>query len=646
MDDSIKTLADAGAHFVLTKGKRAVKKGWQDHKPDVNTVSDWIKEGEGHKIGLMPYSLRLIVIDIDKPKTEGDPEPAEEEAAISEKFEPPLASVETPSGGQHLFYKSVEEGVGNVKWRSGDIRHSSGYVAVYDIEAVCNAITKFPDAEPMAVGDFLSEFGKVGTDQPTGVSEKSNWAPGNRNTTLFQKALLAGVHDDNGSLTKAKQDALNAGLEDAEVEKTADNGWKVGEAALQKGVMQAKDQNNFLAISHAMGWRFRYNVRTAKAEISSAIFSKKHEIIQWYDWDGISDLWRAKIASDIETNFRVVKGKGSIPFKATDTDYERWILATVFDKQVDPFHDYLVNHLSQSEWDGTPRLDTLLIDLFGAKDDALTRWAGRYLPLAAIQRLDDPGCKLDEIPVLFGPQGVGKSAFPAALLGRGEFFRDSLNLSGYDKEQVEAMIGGVIIELAELTGVQRAHTDHLKAFLTRQADNVRMAYRRDPTRILRRCVFIGTTDREEILPNDPAGNRRFVVIECPGIEPDGRSVEKFMDEHRGQIWAEALLRSDKGDVANLPRELREQQAARNQQYRSGDEYLEGLVERLPLPDPVGGYTMADIYSVLSLPSNVSKRAFAEALRVRGWTKVRKRVDNQQAKRWFPPSDWSPREAAM
>ena len=370
-------------------------------------------------------------------------------------------------------------------------------------------------------------------------------------------------------------------------------------------------------------------------------------------------MWRAKIASDIEKYYRVVKGKGSAPFKASVSEYAQWILATVFDEQIDPFiSDFL---WGLPEWDGVKRLDTLLIDLFNAPDDQFTRWASRYLPLAAIQRTYEPGCKLDEMPVLFGPQGIGKSAYGSALLGgSGEFFRDSLSLSGSDKEQIEAMIGGVIIEIAELTGIRRAHTDHLKAFLSRQVDYVRLAYRRDPVRIPRRCVFFGTTDRAEVLPNDPAGNRRFVVIECKctALDDDGEplsvNVEAFMAEQvtttpfptsrREQIWAEAMhLSNAENAKANLPWELKKEQAERNKEYRSGDEYLEAMVARLALPDPINGWTMADIFDDLDLPSNVNKRSFGEAMKLVGWTKRTSKVGGKKAHRWFPPSDWEKEE---
>ena len=659
MNTHIQTLAKAGAHFVQCRKKTAVnpkaavEKEWQNKMPTAEQVCRWLDEDKN--VGLRPVSVGCVVIDLDPLKgKDGKPVPGfegiikDELRAITAQCGPPLATVKTPSGGRHLFYKSADDMAGNVKWRSGDIRQSSGYIVLYDIPAVCSIIEKLPDAQSLKVGDFLSKFGKVKETDRTGEPREGNWVPGHRNNTLFHKAILAGVIDNAAELKAAKAKALDAGLPEIEVEQAAANGWKIGEAGLQKGTMQARDKNNFLAMMKAMGLRFRYNERSAKEEISQAIWAEKDGItfiIDWCDWEELSDLWRAKIASDIEMYYRVVKGKGSVPFKAPVSEYARWIMAIVFDEQVDPFHDLLMR---LPEWDRKKRLDTLLIDLFKAPDDPFTRWASRYLPLAAIQRTFYPGGKLDEMPILFGQQGIGKSAYASALLGgNGEFFRDSLSLSGSDKEQVEAMIGGVIIEIAELTGIRRAHTDHLKAFLSRQADHVRLAYRRDPVRIPRRCVFFGTTDRVDVLPNDPAGNRRFVVIESPCTFDNSVDVEEFMAEHRDQIWAEALHLSNTEDAtANLPWDLKEEQARRNKEYRSGDEYLEALIERLPLPDPILGFTMADIYDQLKVPSNVNTRSFGEALKLVGWTKRTTKVGGKKANRWFPPAGWKPIEQSM
>ena len=116
---------------------------------------------------------------------------------------------------------------------------------------------------------------------------KGIWAQGQRNNTLFNKAVVAGVTDNTAEFDATKQKALAAGLSQAEIDKTANNGWKVGEAARNRGVMQARDQNNFLAISKAMGWRYRYNERSAKEEISQGIWVEKdgrRYIIDWTDW--------------------------------------------------------------------------------------------------------------------------------------------------------------------------------------------------------------------------------------------------------------------------------------------------------------------------------------------------------------------------
>ena len=268
MNTHIQTLADAGAHFVLCRGKVAVETKWQKKKPTVGNVQKWIEEGNNQQIGIIPGSLGLIVIDIDKPKTKGKPLPADEEKAIVEQFWSPLAKVTTPSGGQHLFYKPAEDFIGNAKWRSGDIRHSSGYVVLYNVETVARSLEKREKAPALSAGDFLEAFGraKARSDVPNGGAgnDEGNWTPGQRNNTLFHKAMVAGVTDNAAEFDAAKQKALDAGLSETEIEKTASNGWKVGEAARNRGVMQARDQNNFLAISKAMGWRFRYNERSAK----------------------------------------------------------------------------------------------------------------------------------------------------------------------------------------------------------------------------------------------------------------------------------------------------------------------------------------------------------------------------------------------
>ena len=64
-------------------------------------------------------------------------------------------------------------------------------------------------------------------------------------------------------------------------------------------------------------------------------------------------------------------------------------------------------YFSTLQWDGTERLDTLLIDYLGAEDTTYIRAVTRKTFTAAVARVYEPGIKFDSILVLNGPQGIG-----------------------------------------------------------------------------------------------------------------------------------------------------------------------------------------------------------------------------------------------
>ena len=73
----------------------------------------------------------------------------------------------------------------------------------------------------------------------------------------------------------------------------------------------------------------------------------------------------------------------------------------------------------------------------------LAEWAGRFMVLGAIWRAYQPGEKLDEMPVLIGRGGIGKSTCTRFLLpaDRGEWFSDGLHLAADSKVRAEALTG-------------------------------------------------------------------------------------------------------------------------------------------------------------------------------------------------------------
>ena len=74
----------------------------------------------------------------------------------------------------------------------------------------------------------------------------------------------------------------------------------------------------------------------------------------------------------------------------------------------------------------------------------------------------------------------------------------ALHLASEPKARAEALLGRVLVECSEMAGSGRADLESLKAFLTRTDDgSVRLAYRRNPETMLRRCIIAGTTNSSE-----------------------------------------------------------------------------------------------------------------------------------------------------
>src|SRR5262249_51101233 len=77
----------------------------------------------------------------------------------------------------------------------------------------------------------------------------------------------------------------------------------------------------------------------------------------------------------------------------------------------------VIDYLDSLKWDGRKRIDTWLPIYCGAEDNPLNRAIGRKFLLAAVRRVKQPGCKFDNIIVLEGPQGTGKSTLARVLAG-------------------------------------------------------------------------------------------------------------------------------------------------------------------------------------------------------------------------------------
>ncbi len=286
-------------------------------------------------------------------------------------------------------------------------------------------------------------------------------------------------------------------------------------------------------------------------------------------WEQVKPGWNDTDHAHLKMYFDRHYGIWS-PTKVKDA-----LLSAASERVFHPIRDYLD---SLPVWDGTERVDTLLIDYLGAEDNSYTRAVMRKTLVAAVARIYEPGTKFDYILVLNGPQGIGKSTFFAKLGGK--WFSDSLTVSDMrDKSGAEKLQGYWILELGELAGLRKMDVETVKSFITRTDDKFRQSYGINVENHPRQCVIVGSTNSTSGFLRDVTGNRRFWPVRVSG----GTKKVWEMTEI-DQIWAEALAKYRGGEQLILTGEVEqiayeEQRDAMELDDREGiiNDYLETLL---------------------------------------------------------------------
>lgn len=236
------------------------------------------------------------------------------------------------------------------------------------------------------------------------------------------------------------------------------------------------------------------------------------------------------------------------------------------------FHP-IIKYIKSLQWDGTPRVNTLLIDYFGAEDNAYTRAAIRKMLCAAVTRVFHPGTKFDTALILVGPQATYKSTF-VKKLGKNWFSDTFTTVQG--KESFEQIQGAWLVEIAELSGLKKAEVETIKHYISKCEDSFRPAYGRTIETYKRQCVFFGTTNSKDFL-RDPTGNRRFLPIDVRPEYATKNVAEELTDEEVDQIWAEAYEMYKQGEPLYMTGE--EDMIAKIEQHKhSEQDERKGIIE--------------------------------------------------------------------
>lgn len=179
------------------------------------------------------------------------------------------------------------------------------------------------------------------------------------------------------------------------------------------------------------------------------------------------------------------------------------------------------------EWDGVPRVEHFFTKYYGADDSPYTTAVSKNFLISMIARGMSPGCKVDNMIILEGKQGIYKSSSLKALAGI-DWFGELTAAIDKPLEFALQVQGRWILEVPELDVMVNAKVEAstLKRVLSSQTDDVRLLYQSSVTKFPRPGVFAGTTNAGGYL-KDPTGGRRFWPIRCNRILLDEIAADRI-----------------------------------------------------------------------------------------------------------------------
>lgn len=376
-------------------------------------------------------------------------------------------------------------------------------------------------------------------------------------------ACLLGLNEKSASKTCTPSKSLKP----VPVEPGTD--WKSCLRRTEDNALRAELTNAYLILKHAPEWQGvlafnEFSCRIEKLKLPPVFGG---EVGPWLDVDAgktlvwLQMVWNLRLRSSL-----VVEEAAQL---------------VACDARFHPVREWLER---LPPWDGQPRLPHLLPTVFGTEDNDYTRHIGQSLLVSSVARVMQPGCKVDEMVVLEGGQGLGKSTCVAELFGFEWYLETSEPPS--TKDFYVTMQGHIVVEIGEMQSFSKADINQVKMAITRRDDKYRAPYERHGESHPRQCIFIGTTNADTYL-RDPTGARRFLPVLVSKADVG------YIRQWRRELWAEALhLYLTNFQWWDYPQELaREEQDARYVEDPWEEiiiNYLDGHAPQMHYPDGLWG----------------------------------------------------------
>ena len=244
--------------------------------------------------------------------------------------------------------------------------------------------------------------------------------------------------------------------------------------------------------------------------------------------------------------------------------------------------------LDSLSWDGVPRIETFFIDILGAKDTPLVREMTKQWLVGGVQRIYNPGCKNENVLILTGPQGCGKTTTLQWLSGK-LGFDNNINLSGTPQDIGQKLQMCWFVCFDELATLSKRESADYKNWLSIETDIYRQPYGRIPEKHPRHNIYCGTTNETNFLrDNTDRTERRMWVIECNRTQKEWRETyhDRLTPELWGQIWSECvyIYKTTPDFCPYLSPELYDDFVEQQRQYKNyNSDETELLIEYLNKP---------------------------------------------------------------
>jgi predicted P-loop ATPase len=197
---------------------------------------------------------------------------------------------------------------------------------------------------------------------------------------------------------------------------------------------------------------------------------------------------------------------------------DRFLVEMADSNRVNPVKDWITS----KSWDGVDRLLYLCDTLHeepsfpnDLKNLFVTKW---LLSAAAAACHDDRQRFMTRgVLTLAGDQYIGKGRWFLSLAPQ-NWVKDGHLLDARNKDLVREAISHWIVELGELeTSLTSKSLGNLKAFLTKETDEIRIPFAKSFSEFTRRTVFGASVNKPDFLI-DSTGNSRFWVIPVVGVD--------------------------------------------------------------------------------------------------------------------------------